>query len=171
MPYFLSRRRLAKEGIGVFGPGQYLPDSTVGIPRPEDLPPAKIVLRSRNHKNRPCPHCGRSCFRHGVATRILHDVGDLVSGRPRDIHSELGGGRGEKKRPGKCGRPISTGAWLTFLDTSRPTNCTTVRFASCPLSTTARSSDCFSRFSIMIPITRTLRRSSTASGWPCNCAA
>lgn len=86
MPYFLSRRRLAKEGIGVFGPGQYLPDSTVGITRPEDLPPAKIVRRSRNHKNRPCPHCGRSCFRHGVATRILHDVGDLVSGRPRDIH-------------------------------------------------------------------------------------
>ena len=86
MAYFLGCRRLIKEGSAVLGPGQYLPDASEGITRPEDLPPAQIVPRSRNHKTRPCPHCGRSCVRHGVATRILHDLGDLVSGRPRDIH-------------------------------------------------------------------------------------
>ena len=68
------------------GPGQYVADPTEGITNPEDLPPAKIVRRSRNFKHRPCPRCGRSCFRHGVVTRVLHDVGDLVAGRPRDIH-------------------------------------------------------------------------------------
>jgi hypothetical protein len=77
---------LAKEGIAVSGPGQYVADPTEGITNPEDLPPAKIVRRSRNFKHRPCPRCGRSCFRHGVVTRVLHDVGDLVSARPRDIH-------------------------------------------------------------------------------------
>jgi hypothetical protein len=77
---------LAKEGFAVFGPGQYSPDITEGILRPEDLPPAKIVKRSRNFKQRPCPRCERSCFRHGVVSRTLHDVGDLVAGRPRDIH-------------------------------------------------------------------------------------
>ncbi len=68
------------------GPGQYLPDPTEGITRPEDLPQARLVRRSRNYEHRPCPFCGHSCFRHTVARRILHDVGDLVSGRPRDIH-------------------------------------------------------------------------------------
>lgn len=68
------------------GPGQYLPDSTIGITRPKDLPPAKIVLRSQNHKTRPCPRCGQSSVRHGLATRILHDLGDTVVGRPREIH-------------------------------------------------------------------------------------
>ena len=68
------------------GPGQYLSDPTEGITRPEDLPKAKIIRRSRNFKHHPCPFCGKaSCFRHGVLTRVLHDVGDLVSGRPRDI--------------------------------------------------------------------------------------
>jgi transposase len=68
------------------GPGQYLPDPTEGIINPEDLPQAKIVWRSRNFSHRSCPRCGRRCFRHSVVTRILHDVGDLVSARPRDIH-------------------------------------------------------------------------------------
>jgi hypothetical protein len=77
---------LAKEGIAVFGPGQYLPDTTQGITNPEDLPKAKIVCRSRNFKQRPCPYCNKTCFRHAKFTRILHDVGDLISGRPRDIH-------------------------------------------------------------------------------------
>ena len=49
---------------------------------------------------------------------------------------------------------ISTGAWLTSRATSRPTNCTTVRFASCPSSTTAPSSGSFTRCSITIPITQ-----------------
>lgn len=68
------------------GPGQYLPDPTEGISKPEDLPEAKIIPRSRNFNHRPCPHCGKTCFRHGIATRVLHDLGDLVSARPRDIH-------------------------------------------------------------------------------------
>jgi hypothetical protein len=68
------------------GPGQYLPDSSEGITKPEDLPKSKIVRRSRNFPQRPCPVCGRSCFRNRSVTRVLHDVGDLVSGRPRDIH-------------------------------------------------------------------------------------
>ena len=67
------------------GPGQYLPDPTEGITKPENLPQAKLVRRTRNFTHRPCPRCGKSCFRHGVATRVLHDVGDLVAGRPRNI--------------------------------------------------------------------------------------
>jgi hypothetical protein len=70
----------------VSGPGQYLSDPSEGITRPEDLPEAKIVRRSRNFRHRPCPLCDKSCFRQTVFTRVLHDTGDLVSGRPRDIH-------------------------------------------------------------------------------------
>jgi hypothetical protein len=68
------------------GPGEYLPDPTEGITRPEDLPQPKVILRSRNYKNYPCPRCQRRCWRNSVSTRILHDLGDLVSGRPHDIH-------------------------------------------------------------------------------------
>jgi hypothetical protein len=32
-----------------------LPDVTEGVTRPEDLPKAKIVERSRNFAHRPCP--------------------------------------------------------------------------------------------------------------------
>ena len=70
----------------MFGPGEYFPDATGGITRPEDLPKAKIVHRSRNYKNRPCPRCGKACFRNRMRSRLLHDVGDLVAGRPRDVH-------------------------------------------------------------------------------------
>jgi hypothetical protein len=68
------------------GPGQYFPDSSEGITKPEDLPKPKILHRSRNFPKRPCNRCGKSCFRNRCVTRILHDVGDVVSGRPRDIH-------------------------------------------------------------------------------------
>lgn len=67
------------------GPGDYRADPTEGIARPEDLPKAKIVKQSRNFKHRPCPRCGKSCYRDTSFTRTLHDVGDLVSGRPRHI--------------------------------------------------------------------------------------
>ena len=86
MPYFLGQEHLAKEGIAVSGPGQYLPDSTEGITRPEDLPKARIVQRSRNFSLHACPWCEHRCFRIRPCNRILHDLGDLVSGRPRDIH-------------------------------------------------------------------------------------
>ena len=67
------------------GPGEYVSDSTEGITRVEDLPKAKVIKRSRNYKRRPCRRCGKSAYRHRVVTRTLHDVGDPVSERPRDI--------------------------------------------------------------------------------------
>jgi len=70
------------------GPGEYVADRTEGITRVEDLPKAKRVERSRNFSRRPCPQCGRSCYRHATMRRTLHDVGDLISisERPRDLH-------------------------------------------------------------------------------------
>ena len=68
------------------GPGQYLPDPTEGVIRPEELPEAKIIPRSRNFRQRSCPSCGQRCFRIRPVTRVLHDLGDLGSGRPRDMH-------------------------------------------------------------------------------------
>jgi hypothetical protein len=69
-----------------FGPGEYRPDPTEGIQRVEDLPKPKIIKQSRNASSRPCPRCGRSAYRDQVYVRPLHDVGDLVSGRPRELH-------------------------------------------------------------------------------------
>ena len=68
------------------GPGRYLSDRTEGIVRPEDLPAARSVQRSRNFSHRRCPSCGKRCYRNDTRTRSLHDVGDLVSGRPKEIH-------------------------------------------------------------------------------------
>ena len=68
----------------MLGPGAYCPDPTEGISRPEDLPKPHMVQQSRNFKHRPCPRCGKSSYRDRVFTRTLHDVGDLLSGRPRD---------------------------------------------------------------------------------------
>ena len=42
--------------------------------------------RSRHRRRRLCPRCGRSCYRHRTMQRRLHDLGDLVSERPREIH-------------------------------------------------------------------------------------
>ena len=56
-----------------------------GITDPQDVPPPKLVPRSRNYEHRPCPECGKSCPRDRVFTRTLHDLGDPVGGRPRDI--------------------------------------------------------------------------------------
>ena len=70
----------------MFGPGEYLPDPTEGITDPKDLPKPKIVERSRNFKHRPCPRCGKRCFRDKVFKRMVRDLGDLVNGRPREIH-------------------------------------------------------------------------------------
>lgn len=69
----------------MLGPGAYCPDPTEGITRPEDLPKPRVVQQSRNFTHRPCPRCGKSCYRDRVFTRALHDVGDLISGRPREI--------------------------------------------------------------------------------------
>ena len=66
-------------------PGVYPPDPTLGITDPQMLPSPKLVRRSRNYEHRSCPECGKSCPRDRVRTRTLHDLGDPVGGRPRDI--------------------------------------------------------------------------------------
>lgn len=52
----------------------------------EDLPRPKILKEDRNKSHRPCPSCGQSARREHVYQRHLHDVGDLVSGRPVELH-------------------------------------------------------------------------------------
>jgi hypothetical protein len=66
-------------------PGEYLPDPTEGITRPEDLPKPKIKRLSRNYSRRRCPACGQSSSRVRTFTRLLHDLGDLHSGQPLDL--------------------------------------------------------------------------------------
>src|SRR5271157_1735301 len=68
------------------GPGEYVPDATEGIIRVEDLPKPKIIRRSRDFRRQLCPQCEHSSYRHRRAKRVLHDLGDLASGRPHDIH-------------------------------------------------------------------------------------
>jgi transposase len=68
------------------GPGEYVPDSTEGITRVEDLPSPLLLQRSRDFRRRPCPRCGRSCYRHARGHRSLHDLGCLLRGRPRVLH-------------------------------------------------------------------------------------
>ena len=67
------------------GPGEYLPDPTEGITRPEDLPKPIVRRLSRNYPRRKCPACGRSSYRLRTYTRLLHEVGDLRQGRPVDL--------------------------------------------------------------------------------------
>jgi hypothetical protein len=66
-------------------PGRYVPDETEGLVRVEDLPKAKVRERSRNSRHGTCPECGRSAYRLRTVVRRLPDLGDLISGRPRDI--------------------------------------------------------------------------------------
>jgi hypothetical protein len=67
------------------GPGEYLADVTEGITRVEDLPRARILTRSRHYQRYPCPHGGTSAYRVRRVQRHLHDVGDLVAGRPHEL--------------------------------------------------------------------------------------
>jgi hypothetical protein len=73
------------EDVAMAGPGRYVPDETEGIVRVEDLPEARVSERSRNYRHRTCSNCGRSAYRLRTVVRRLHDLGDLVSGKPRDI--------------------------------------------------------------------------------------
>ncbi len=66
------------------GPGEYRPD--VAFTRIEDLPKAKIFKEQRNEIQRTCPRCQKPAPRERVFLRPLHDVGDLVSGRPQELH-------------------------------------------------------------------------------------
>lgn len=67
------------------GPGEYVPDATEGLSRVEDLPRPKLIPQDRNYRHLPCPGCRRMAYRDRVFQRRLHDVGDLVSGRPREL--------------------------------------------------------------------------------------
>ena|SRR5258706_11764035 len=67
------------------GPGEYRPDATEAIQRAEDLLQPKILYESRSYSHQPCPRCGRAAYRDRVFRRRLHDVGDLVSGRPHEL--------------------------------------------------------------------------------------
>jgi hypothetical protein len=64
-------------------PGEYVPDSTEGITRVEDLPEPLLCKRSRSYRRRPCPRCGHSSYRDGHGQRTLHDLGCLLRDRPR----------------------------------------------------------------------------------------
>jgi hypothetical protein len=62
------------------GPGEYRP---AGIfQRVEDLPKPKVVKQQRDTSSQPCPQCGQPASRHRSYRRRLHDLGDLLSGRP-----------------------------------------------------------------------------------------
>ena len=65
------------------GPGEYVPESTEGITRVEDLPEPLLRQRSSDARRRRCPRCGRSCYRHARGRRTLHDLGCLLRDRPR----------------------------------------------------------------------------------------
>jgi hypothetical protein len=67
-------------------PGIYLPDATEGITRVQDLPQPLIIKRSRNHLRQACPKCDRGASRLRTYQRTLHELGDPVRGRPRDLH-------------------------------------------------------------------------------------
>ena len=84
------------------GPGEYVPDPTEGITRVEDLPEPRIEQRSRNYPARRCRCCGHRAGRYAVASRTLHDLGDLGSGRPVDLVVTY-----SKHRCPHCGRHFS----------------------------------------------------------------
>ena len=66
-------------------PGEYLPDPTEGVARIADLPIPSQRFRSRNFRRRRCSGCGHSAYRDDCGQRTLHDLGDLLSGRPLDL--------------------------------------------------------------------------------------
>ena len=61
-------------------------DGSSIILKKEDLPPPLIERRSRSYLHRRCPSCGGKAYRYGTVVRVLHDLGDVRSGRPVDIH-------------------------------------------------------------------------------------
>jgi hypothetical protein len=65
----------------MFGSGKYVRDPTAGIADIKDLPPPEIVLHSYNYQREPCLHWGHRAYRHQQGQRMLHDLGDLCSGR------------------------------------------------------------------------------------------
>jgi hypothetical protein len=44
-----------------------------------------LSVRSRNYRRRPCPRCGHGASSDRLVRRTLHDLGNTLTGRPRDI--------------------------------------------------------------------------------------
>ena len=65
------------------GPGEYKAEGA--YLRIEDLPQPKIIKENRNASHRPCPSCGEPARREKVYQRHLHEVGDLMTGRPVEL--------------------------------------------------------------------------------------
>jgi hypothetical protein len=74
----------AKKTVKKTRPGEYKPDTE--YKRIEDLPKAKVITENRSESERPCLSCEQAAKREHVYQRQLHDVGDLVSGRPIELH-------------------------------------------------------------------------------------
>ena len=70
-------------GHGQLGPGEYRPD--IAFTKLEDLPKPKVIQQRRNYARLACPECGKQAYRDKVFTRQVHDLGDLVSGRPHEL--------------------------------------------------------------------------------------
>ena len=66
-------------------PGEYISDPTEGIINPADLPPAQTQHRSRVRNKCRCPHCKYLARQHIIRERLLHHLGDCLSGRPVEI--------------------------------------------------------------------------------------
>ena len=69
----------------MFGPGEYVPDPPEGIVDVNALPTPIIVPEDYNYEYTPCPRCGQVASRHKSGQRTLHDLGDVSTGRPRDL--------------------------------------------------------------------------------------
>src|SRR5919202_96096 len=122
------------------GPGEYVPDVTEGVTRPEDLPPLRPMFRRRPvglgrpqvpvHPPRRAP--GRPPRRRGclaLPRRQLAPVARPPRLRPLRHPPELGGGGGGKNPGRGCTPPTSTTPWLTSAATWPPTRSTTGRSA------------------------------------------
>jgi hypothetical protein len=72
------------------GPGEYVKDPTAGITDPKDLPPPITEKRKRKPRKERCPRCRKKGYRDNEGRRTLHDLGDLDSGRPRDLQIRYG---------------------------------------------------------------------------------
>ena len=81
------------------GPGDYVADSSEGIVRVEDLPPARIERRSRNYRRRRCPFCDSRARRYGTGVRVLHDLGEIRRDQPLNLRV-----RYSKHKCSCCGR-------------------------------------------------------------------
>ena len=66
------------------GPGEDRPDPSQGITRIEDLPKPRIRCQSRNYRRRPV-HVAATGHRDGGVRRTLHDLGNPLTGRPREL--------------------------------------------------------------------------------------